>query len=255
MPALLVLCSSLLGQSAQPTTAAFIPAQARMHFSGTREAQYWGEPSGNWRVATRPGLDPVTFLADGGMGETLSFGITVFTSDSRWEQLCRRKTLSFKVTLSADGLTPFTKVVELPTTSFSGNRYGVCWSFSCSIDLFTLHTAWLRIPASVQLSATLADADLPHPDSAAATIRLTPVARAAATFQQRMASLRSGQSKQDVISILGQPHSTAESNTGDNRSAFQRLEYLVPKKPKPFNRRWIFFNAQGGLEFTAQPMC
>ncbi|MDB5385968.1 MAG: hypothetical protein JWM11_1614 [Planctomycetaceae bacterium] len=214
----------------QPTAADFISVEAQDSFKSVKVPQYWGTEENSWHVAFRLSTKKQSFVVDGGYGEVVPLAMTVFTSDPAWQRWSNWKSLRILLTVQAAGMPDFERTASAWSSGFQGNKFGSCWEVPNGLPIEELRQFWGRVPETILVKATLSDEQLPPAASATVPIELVPVSRQAASWYRKLQSLRKGQSKQEIIKLLGTPSSTRPITKG-NVNYIQALIYPNPDAP------------------------
>ncbi|HEX3869946.1 MAG TPA: hypothetical protein VHV77_05900 [Pirellulales bacterium] len=198
--------SRLCAESAEPTMADFIPAAARDYFNAAKQPQFWGAEVRGWRVGFRPTDAHVSYVEDGGLGEFVSLQVHVFTDDPIWTRWRSIETMRFNVIAKADGRPDFSTTLAVKIDTSSGQTWGYGWGFyDVKFLVGELHDRWGVLPAQFSVIVTLDEPELPSVASAIGTVSLAKVQRSNASWTERLLSLRVGQSRAEIESLLGKP--------------------------------------------------
>lgn len=160
------------------------------------------EVSSDWRVALQPIERPWVYVDDGGRGEFLNLRIHVFSPDLTAPGPFS-ESMKMRVRFQAKGLPDYRSTESAWRDSFKTESRGLTLGFWTRTRLATLEDHWGRLPSRMTVTVTLSDDGAPPLSSSAMPVELTPVSRRDATWTQRVQTLRAGQSRQDVLDLLG----------------------------------------------------
>jgi hypothetical protein len=219
-------------ESPRPTPADFIQENARPYFRAAADGEkYWGAETSGWRAGLKPVATPWTYVDEGGRGEFVELQLAFFTTKLDWRQHTRPESFQVTVRIAADGLPDHVYTERLERTGMSGNSAGVSWSFSPSLRcLDDLEEHWGRLPSKIFVSLALAEKGFPAASTSAAPVVLVAIPQKQATWPQLVHTLKIGQTRAEVQSLLGPALSEKLIQRADG-SRDLKLTYPNPDAP------------------------
>lgn len=210
-----------------------------------------------WRVALSPIEHPWTYVDTGGRGEFLWLQIKVLATRLKWTAPVP-ESMKVRVRFHAAGLPDYTYTESVRRDGQSADSRGVRMEFTTVARLAPMEEFWGRLPSTMSLTVALSEDSIPAVSSPAMVVELKSVPRKDASWRQLVQSLRAGQSRDEVLELLGLPL-TDVTWQGANGTWQTTLTYPDPDAFKEFppelRQTKVFLDQRGRFKDAVHGGC